>query len=83
MQNLPAIKELNLSRGLKAYNAMNSLGSYMATNPAPSWHIPVGLNFLFRNFESKIRIRAMLLDETLMELSDTDIGFKGLFYLTL
>ena len=22
-------------------------------NPAPSWHIPVGLNFLFLNFESK------------------------------
>ena len=25
----------------------------MATDPAPSSHIPVGLNFLFRNFESK------------------------------
>ena len=26
----------------------------MATNAAPSLHIPVGSNFLFRNFESKI-----------------------------
>ena len=25
-----------------------------ATNPSPSSHIPFGLNFLFRNFESKI-----------------------------
>ena len=25
-----------------------------ATNPSPSLHIPVGLKFLFRNFESKI-----------------------------
>ena len=25
-----------------------------ATNPAPSSHIPVGLNFLFSNFKSKI-----------------------------
>ena len=26
----------------------------MATNPSPSSHIPVGLNFLFPKFESKI-----------------------------
>ena len=25
-----------------------------ATNPSPSSHIPVGLNFLFPNFDSKI-----------------------------
>ena len=27
---------------------------FTATNQAPSWQIPVGLNFLFRNFESEI-----------------------------
>ena len=27
---------------------------FTATNPAPSSHIPVGLNFLFHNFESRI-----------------------------
>ena len=27
---------------------------YTATNPSPSSHIPVGLNFPFHNFESKI-----------------------------
>ena len=31
-----------------------TVGVYTATNPSLSSHIPVGLNFLFRNFESKI-----------------------------
>ena len=37
----------------------------------PSSHIPDGLNCLFPDFE-----RAMLFDETLIEVFDTDIGFK-------
>ena len=41
----------------------------MAINPAPSSHIPDGLNFLFPNFESKFRNPTMLFDKTLIELN--------------
>ena len=60
-----------------------AINIFTATNPSPSSHIPVGLNFLFPNFESNFRNRAMLLDETLIKLFDTDIGFKNIFCLTV
>ena len=50
---------------------MTTLSQITATNPSPSSHIPVGLNF---------RNRAMLFDETLIKLFDTDIGFKSNHY---
>ena len=51
---------------------------FTAGNLSHSLPIPVGLNFLFLNS----RNRAMLLDETLIEVFDIDIGFKRIFYLT-
>ena len=51
--------------------SMTTLSQITATNPSPSSHIPVGLNF---------RNRAMLFDETLIKLFDTDIGFKSNHY---
>ena len=57
------------------------LNTIMATNPSPSSYIPVGLNFLFHNFENKIRNWAMLFNETLIKLFDADIGFKRIILL--
>ena len=39
---------------IKLETKLLRLHKITATNPSPSSHIPVGLNFLFRNFESKI-----------------------------
>ena len=61
---------------------------FTATNSAPSLHIPIGLNFLFRNFDlvilrAKFRNWAMLFHERLIELSDTNISFERIFCLTV
>ena len=54
----------------------------MATNPAPSLHISIGfLGVLI--LRAQFRNQATLFNETLIELVDTDIGFKGIFYLTV
>ena len=39
--------------------------------------------FYFLILKAKLRIRAMLFDETLIELSDTDIGFNRICCLTV
>ena len=45
-----------------------------------SW---ITINFLFRKFESKFSNRTMLFDETIIELSDTDIGLERIICLTV
>ena len=45
---------LALSKQMSSKIYIKISGYYTATNPSPSSHLPVGLNFLFHNFESKI-----------------------------
>ena len=46
---------------------------YMATNLAPSSHIPMGQNFLFLFFRPKLKNQAMLCGKTFIGLLDTSI----------
>ena len=44
-----------VSKGKNKFEALHQLNLLdTANNPYSTWHIPVGLNFLFLDFESKI-----------------------------
>ena len=62
-----------------AHNA-NSHGHQSSSFIAYTSWTKLSISLILR---AKFRNRAMLLDETLIELSNTDIGFKGIFCMTV